>query len=136
MKKTVNTKNPKKMLKLVEEQSSSSELGIKGEEHVNIADSDDEELTDDTKVQSAQVGEEDDEMPKVADIDEDIDIEIVDEEAALVMNLTNQLQLNLMKNLRSQQTKQKDATKVVTSEKTMKKSTWKKFLRNLKMNRL
>ena len=55
-------------------------MGIKGEEHVNIADSDDEELTDDTKVQSAQVGEEDDEMPKVADIDEDIDIEIVDEE--------------------------------------------------------
>ena len=66
----------------VEEQSSSSELGIKGEEHVNIADSDDEELPDDTKVQSAEVGNEDDEMPKVAEIDEEIDIEIVDEEAA------------------------------------------------------
>lgn len=65
----------------VEEQSSSSELGIKGEEHVNIADSDDEELPDDTKVQSAEVGNEDDEMPKVAEIDEEIDIEIVDEEA-------------------------------------------------------
>lgn len=66
----------------VEEQSDSSELGIKGEEHVNIADSDDEELTDDTEVQSSEVGNEDDEMPKVADIDEEIDIEIVDEEAA------------------------------------------------------
>ena len=66
----------------VEEQSSSSELGIKGEEHVNIADSDDEELPDDTKVQSSEVGNEDDEMPKVADIDEEIDIEIVDEEAS------------------------------------------------------
>jgi len=65
----------------VEEQSSSSELGIKGEEHVNIADSDDEELPDDTKVQSSEVGNEDDEMPKVADIDEEIDLEIVDEEA-------------------------------------------------------
>ena len=65
----------------VEEQSSSSELGIKGEEHVNIADSDDEELPDGTKVQSADVGNEDDEMPKVAEIDEEIDIEIVDEEA-------------------------------------------------------
>lgn len=66
----------------VEEQSDSSELGIKGEEHVNIADSDDEELPDDTEVQSSEVGNEDDEMPKVADIDEEIDIEIVDEEAA------------------------------------------------------
>jgi len=65
----------------VEEQSCSSELGIKGEEHVNIADSDDEELPDDTKVQSSDVGNEDDEMPKVAEIDEEIDIEIVDEEA-------------------------------------------------------
>ena len=65
----------------VEEQSDSSELGIKGEEHVNIADSDDEELPDDTKVQSSEVGNEDDEMPKVADIDEEIDLEIVDEEA-------------------------------------------------------
>ena len=65
----------------MEEQSDSSELGTGGEEHVNVADSDDEELPDDTEVQSAQVGEEDEEMPKVADIDEDIDIEIVDEEA-------------------------------------------------------
>lgn len=65
----------------VEEQSDSSELGIKGEEHVNIADSDDEELPDDTEVQNAEVGNEDDEMPKVADIDEEIDLEIVDEEA-------------------------------------------------------
>ena len=56
----------------IEEQSSSSELGVGGEEHVNVADSDDEELPADTEVQSAQVGEEDDEMPKVADIDEDI----------------------------------------------------------------
>ena len=66
----------------LEEQSDSSELGTGGEEHVNVADSDDEELPDDTEVQSAQVGEEDEEMPKVADIDEDIDIEIVDEEAS------------------------------------------------------
>jgi len=66
----------------VEEQSDSSELGTGGEEHVNVADSDDEDLPDDTEVQNAQVGEEDEEMPKVADIDEDIDIEIVDEEAA------------------------------------------------------
>ena len=65
----------------LEEQSDSSELGTGGEEHVNVADSDDEDLPDDTEVQSAPVGEEDDEMPKVADIDEDIDIEIVDEEA-------------------------------------------------------
>jgi hypothetical protein len=65
----------------VEEQSDSSELGTGGEEHVNVADSDDEDLPDDTEVQSAQVGEEDDELEKVADIDEDIDIEIVDEEA-------------------------------------------------------
>jgi hypothetical protein len=65
----------------LEEQSDSSELGIGGEEHVNVADSDDEDLPDDTEVQSAQVGEEDDELEKVADIDEDIDIEIVDEEA-------------------------------------------------------
>ena len=66
----------------LEEQSDSSELGTGGEEHVNVADSDDEELPDDTEVQNAQVGEEDEEMPKVADIDEDIDIEIVDEEAS------------------------------------------------------
>ena len=65
----------------LEEQSDSSELGTGGEEHVNVADSDDEDLPDDTEVQSAQVGEEDDELEKVADIDEDIDIEIVDEEA-------------------------------------------------------
>lgn len=56
----------------LEEQSSSSELGKGGEEHVNVADSDDEELPAGTEVQSAQVGEEDDEMPKVADIDEDV----------------------------------------------------------------
>jgi len=66
----------------VEEQSDSSELGIKGEEHVNIADSDDEDLPDGTEVQSSDVGNEDDEMPKTADIDEEIDIEIVDEEVA------------------------------------------------------
>jgi len=66
----------------VEEQSDSSELGIKGEEHVNIADSDDEDLPDGTEVQSSEVGNEDDETPKVADIDEEIDIEIVDEEVA------------------------------------------------------
>jgi hypothetical protein len=65
----------------LEEQSDSSELGTGGEEHVNVADSDDEVLPDDTAVQSGAVGEEDDELEKVADIDEDIDIEIVDEEA-------------------------------------------------------
>ena len=57
----------------LEEQSSSSELGKGGEEHVNVADSDDEELPAGTEVQSAQVGEEDDEMPKVADIYEEIE---------------------------------------------------------------
>ena len=66
----------------VEEQSDSSELGIKGEEHLNIADSDDEDLPDGTEVQSSDVGNEDDEMPKIADIDEEIDIEIVDEEVS------------------------------------------------------
>jgi hypothetical protein len=65
----------------LEEQSDSSELGTGSEEHVNVADSDDEDLPDDTEVQSAEVGNEDENTDKVADIDEDIDIEIVDEEA-------------------------------------------------------
>tara|TARA_B100001093_G_scaffold354693_1_gene339221 strand:- start:1165 stop:2490 length:1326 start_codon:yes stop_codon:yes gene_type:complete len=63
----------------VEEQSSSSELGIKGEEHVNVADSDDEELPAETETVAGDPGTEDSEMPKVADIDEEIDIEIVEE---------------------------------------------------------
>jgi len=63
----------------IEEQSSSSELGKGGEEHVNIADSDDEELPPETKKQSAEVGNEDDNCEKVAEIDEEIDLEIVEE---------------------------------------------------------
>lgn len=63
----------------VEEQSSSSELGVKGEEHVNVADSDDEELPAGTETVAGDPGTEDSEMPKVADIDEEIDIEIVEE---------------------------------------------------------
>ena len=62
----------------VEEQSKSSELGKGGDEHVVVADSDDEELPAGTKTVAGDPGTEGEEE-KVAEIDEEIDIEIVEE---------------------------------------------------------
>jgi hypothetical protein len=62
----------------VEEQSKSSELGKGGDEHVVVADSDDEELPAETKTVAGDPGTEGEEE-KVAEIDEEIDIEIVEE---------------------------------------------------------
>jgi len=62
----------------VEEQSKSSELGKGGDEHVVVADSDDEELPSGTETVAGEPGTEGEEE-KVAEIDEEIDIEIVEE---------------------------------------------------------
>jgi len=62
----------------VEEQSKSSELGKGGDEHVVVADSDDEELPAGTETVAGDPGTEGEEE-KVAEIDEEIDIEIVEE---------------------------------------------------------